>query len=775
IAGRTRLETEPLIGFFVNTLVLRTAFSGAPTFRELLGRVRETTLGAYQHQEIPFERLVEELAPERSLSHSPLFQVMFVLQNNERGELRMGALEMEPLRGGGDAMAKFDLTLGLTEDEQGVAGSLSYRDELWERATVERMAGHFARLVEAVVRDASRPAAGVVFLGEAERAQVLVEWNDTAADLPRAAVHELFAAQASATPAAVAVAADGGPLTYAELDRRANRLARYLVARGAAAEERVALCLDRGVEMVVGVLGVLKASAVYVPLDPSHPTERLRDVIADAGVSRVLTLAGSGANLPDGVERVRLDEPETAAALAAMPPEAPGVATDPEQLAYVIYTSGSTGRPKGVQVTHASLANLLLATRDAFRFAPGDVMPCLASYAFDIWAFEALLPLVSGAAVHLIPRERVLDVEQLADEVRDATALHCVPVLMRQLVAALRASGRTLPGLRRAFVGGDAVPPDLLAEMHEVFPAAALHVLYGPTEATVLASTFHVPRGWGGARHMLGRPLPNMRLYVCDGRGEPLPAGIPGALLIGGAGVARGYLGRPELTAENFVPDAFGAEAGGRLYRTGDRVRWVVAGALEFLGRVDSQVKVRGFRIEPGEIEAALLAHSGVHEAVVLVREQAPGERRLVAYVVPGDGGGLSVAELRSALRGRLPEYMVPSAFVVLDALPLNVNGKVDRKALPAPEAGGDGKSCVAPRTAAEEILAGIWDEVLGVERVGAEEDFFELGGHSLLATRVVSRVRQSFGVEVPLRALFEAPTVAGLAGRVEALLAGGE
>ncbi|HEU0077931.1 MAG TPA: AMP-binding protein, partial [Longimicrobiaceae bacterium] len=436
-------------------------------------------------------------------------------------------------------------------------------------------------------------------------------------------------------------------------------------------------------------------------------------------------------------------------------------------LAYVIYTSGSTGTPKGVLVEHGSLSNLLHAAREAFDVRAGDVMPSLARFAFDIWLFETILLLTVGATVRLVARERVLDPARLVAEVDDATLLHAVPALMRQLVREVRTSPEPrLAGVRRAFVGGDLVPPDLLAEMRGAFPRAATFVTYGPTEAAVLASRHALPVEGAVEGHRIGTPLGNVRLYVCDALGGAQPLGVPGELRIGGAGVARGYLGRPELTAERFVPDAFAAEPGARAYRSGDRARWLPSGELEFLGRVDAQVKVRGFRIEPGEVEAALERHPAVREAAVVVREDAAGERRLVAYVA-ADGEAADAAELREHLRGRLPEYMVPSAVVVLDALPLTPTGKVDRRALPAPE--GSGEEFVAPRTPAEAALAGIWAEVLGAERVGVHDDFFALGGHSLLATRVATRVQEAFGVDIPLRAIFEAPTVAGLAERVEA------
>jgi amino acid adenylation domain-containing protein len=762
IAGRGRREVEELIGFFVNTLVLRTGLGGDPTLREVLGRVREVTLGAYENQEVPFERLVAELQPERSLSHSPVFQVLFALQNTEGRGSALPGLSVSGV-GAELANAKFDLSLNLTATAQGLRGGLSYSTDVFERGTVERMVRHLVRVLEQVAGDANVRLSQLELLDEAEREQVLGEWNQTERGYSALPVPELFAAWARRAPEAVALLDSREAVTYGALDRRASLLAKHLRDLGVGPETPVGLCMERTPELLVGVLGIWKAGGAYVPLDPGYPAERLGWIITDAALPVVVATGSTAAVLPEhGATLVRVDQlPETASdAAAEMVTELP--ASD-AGLAYVIYTSGSTGRPKGVLVQHGSLANLLATTREAFGVGEGDVMPALASYAFDIWLFEALLPLTSGAAVRLVDRDRVLDVPALLEEIADATLLHAVPALMRQVVQAERETPR-LARLRRAFVGGDRVPADLLAEMREALPKVESHVLYGPTEGTILASAHPIPQDGIVAGHPIGRPLGNVRLYVCDALGSPQPVGIPGELLIGGAGVARGYLGRPELTAERFVPDPFGAASGARLYRTGDRARWRADGTLEFLGRLDGQVKVRGFRIEPGEIEAVLRQHESVAECVVVARENAPGETRLVAYVV----GAVEAEELRGHVRESLPEYMVPAAFVVLERLPLTPNGKLDRKALPAPEHAADTDRYVAPRTPMEEVLAGIWAEVLRLERVGVEESFFDLGGHSLLVTRVVSRVRELLGVELPLRALFEGPTVVELAARVE-------
>ncbi|HEX2187286.1 MAG TPA: amino acid adenylation domain-containing protein, partial [Longimicrobiaceae bacterium] len=597
-------------------------------------------------------------------------------------------------------------------------------------------------------------------MGAAERRRVLAEWNDTARAHPECTAPELFAEQAARTPDAVAVAAGVERMTYAELDAASARIARALRRLGAGPEARVAVCLEPSLEMAAAVLGVLRAGAAYVPLDPSYPAERLRLVLEDAGARLLVSREALAARLPAGGLRMLLLDRD-AARVAAEDPSAPAAGPAPQSLAYVIYTSGSTGRPKGVLVEHRALANLLLASRADFGFGPGDVAPALASFAFDIWGWETLVPLVSGGTVRLVARERVMDLAALLEECRGATALHAVPALMRHVAAAGRAA---LPSVRRLFVGGDLVPPELLEEMRAAFPDAAVRVLYGPTEATVLAASYEVGAEAPG-RPVLGRPLPNVRSYVLGAAGEPLPVGVPGELYVCGAGVARGYGGRPDLTAERWVPDPFGGGAGARLYRTGDRARWRPDGVLEFLGRTDFQVKVRGFRIEPGEVESVLLAHPGVRDAAVVVHGGAAGEPRLVGYATPRPGAAPAGAELRAWLGERLPEHAVPSAVVVLDAFPLTPAGKVDRRALPAPEPrqlAGD-----APRSPEEEILRGIFADVLRVDGLGIHDDFFALGGHSLLATRVVSRVRALLGAELPLRALFDAPTVAGLAERV--------
>ncbi|MET0395315.1 MAG: amino acid adenylation domain-containing protein, partial [Longimicrobiaceae bacterium] len=758
IAGRTHRELEGLVGFFVNSLAVRVDVSGDPTFRTLLRRTREAVLGAFAHQEVPFERLVEELQPERSPGRSPVFQALFTLHGGDAPGPRLpGArTEVEEVWSG---RAKFDVSVALRDGGGALAGTFAYDAGLFERATAERMAAHFVALLGAAADAPGERVSMLSLVDEAERRR-LEAWNDTARGGPDALAHEMFARQAARTPDAPAVACGAERMSYAQLDAASNRIARALREMGVRAESRVAVCLEPSVEMVAAVLGVLRAGGAYVPLDPEYPAERLRLVLEDAAPRVLLSRASPAARLPArGPDTLLLDR--DAARIAAQDAGPVEGGAGPDSLAYVIYTSGSTGTPKGVLVEHRGLSGLLRAAREELGFREGDAAAALASFAFDIWGFETLAPLAAGGAVRLVPRERVMDVGALLEECRDATLLHAVPALMRRLVDA---GPGALPAARRLFVGGDVVPPELLEAMRAVFPRAEVRVLYGPTEATVLASSHPLADGPVPARPVIGRPLGDARLYVAGGAGEWLPAGIPGELLIGGAGVARGYLGRPGLTAEKFVPDAFSGTPGARLYRTGDRVRLRTDGTLEFLGRVDFQVKIRGFRIEPGEVEAALLRHPEVRDSAVVAREDRPGEPRLVAYVVPEPGAAPARDALRAWLRERLPEHMVPGALVVVDALPRTPEGKTDRRALPAPDSAPDDPAESAPRTPEEEILAGIWAEVLGVERVGIHDDFFQLGGHSLLATRVVSRVRALLGAELPLRALFESPTVAGIA-----------
>jgi len=761
VAGRTRTETEGVVGFFVNLLALRGDLRGDPTWAELLGRVREVALGAYSHQDLPFERLVEELGVERSLAHTPVFQATFALQpgGGYHEGLSLGELRPEPF-GTGAGDAKFDLELAVSEEGDGLRGEILYRRALFEAPTVERMAGHLETLLEAMAAEPGARFSGVSLLHGEERVQVLEAWNATAAEVPGGlCVHELFTAWAARTPDAPAVLSGSGSLTYGELERRSGALARRLRERGVGPEVRVGVYLERGPGLLVGLLGVLRAGGAYVPLDPSYPRERIAYMLEDARVPVLLTEEGIASSLPaHGAAVVLLRDGETDG--ESTPPDGAAL---PENAAYVIYTSGSTGRPKGVVVPHGAVVNLLAAMEREISVGPADVLLAVTPLSFDISALELFLPLVTGGAVALMDAATASDGARLRDALaeRRPGVMQATPATWRML---LEAGWEGTPGLSM-LCGGEALAPDLAARLRG--RGAALWNVYGPTETTIWSTAARMAEESGPVT--VGRPLANTRVYVLDRHGLPVPPGVPGALFIGGRGVARGYLERPALTAERFVPDPFGPEPGGRLYDTGDRARFLPDGRIEHLGRADEQVKVRGFRIEPGEVESALLGHPALRRAVVAARDDRAGGKRLVAYVIPAEGASPAGEELRAWLRRTLPEHLVPSAFVTLDALPLTPSGKVDRRALPEPDAVGADADSAPLSTPTEEILAGIWAEVLGAGRVGAHDDFFALGGHSLLGTRVVARVRDAFGVELPLRALFEAPTVAALAARVDA------
>jgi len=767
VANRGRREVEGLIGFFVNTLALRVDLSGSPTVAELLERVKERTLGAQAHQDIPFEQVVELVDPVRSLSHGPLFQVLFVWQSAPGGDgLALPGLAVDGVE---DAppltRAKFDLALALFGGER-ITGTVTYATALFDRATVERHVGYLRRVLEEMVAGEGQRVERLALMPADERARVVEEWNRTDATYPgESCIHELVQAQVERTPDATAVTFERGHLTYAELNRRANRLAHHLRALGVGPDVRVALCVERGLEMVVGLLAVLKAGGAYVPLDPGVPAERLAYMLADSAPAAVLTQGRLRERVGNaGVPVLVLD--------AAVPAWATGSSVDPERgaltpghLAYVIYTSGSTGRPKGVMNTHRPVAALLAASQEMWSLGTRDTVLQNIPYSFDVSVRELFWPLAFGGRVHLPKPDGHKDIGYVVETIgreRITTAAFSASMLQLFLghpeVAACTAAARVL-------VGGESLSPALVERFHQLLPHATLYHMYGPTETTVAVTGGPCRPGEPGGRVPIGRPLANTRAYVLDERGAPVPVGVAGELYIGGAQVARGYLGGPEQTAERFVADPFG-EPGARLYRTGDLVRWLADGKLEFLGRTDHQVKVRGYRVELGEIEARLVAHPAVREAAVVAREDTPGEKRLVAYVVGGEAATADV--LRAHLGEALPEYMVPAAYVRLERLPLMRNGKLDRAALPAPGAEAYAASeYEAPADETEEALAEIWAEVLRVGRVGRHDNFFELGGHSLLAVQVTSRVRQVLEVKVEVGKLFTRPVLADFAREV--------
>jgi amino acid adenylation domain-containing protein len=765
VAGRTRVEMEPLIGLFVNTLALRTDLSGDPTFGELLARVRGTALGAYAHQDVPFEKLVEELQPERSLSHAPIFQVMIMLQNTPRPALTMAGLPLGRVDVD-TATAKFDLTLLLEERDGGITAQWEYSTDLFDAETVERMAGHFETLLEGAAADPTRRISGLPLLSEAERRHITIDFNETRRAYPPALrIDELFEAQAAHTPDAVALVYEGERLTYAELNARAEQVTHRLRELGVGSESRVGVLLGRTPALVAALLGVMKAGAAYVPLDPDYPQERVRFMLEDAAVSALVTQSALLSRLPEQDAPVLcIDAQVVTATDTAEAPSARAVsAAGPDSLAYVIYTSGSTGTPKGMAIEHRSVSTLLHWAHETFSAEELSGVLASTSICFDLSIFELFAPLTCGGSVILADNALALASHPAASEV---TLINTVPSAMAELVR----GGSVPESVLTVNLAGEPLKRALVEQVYAGTQAARVLNLYGPSEDTTYSTFAIVARGAVG-EPTIGRPVANTQAYLLDRHLRLVPRGAVGELYLGGEGLSRGYLNRPALTAERYVPDSFSGEPGARLYRTGDLARWRRNGELEFLGRADHQVKVRGFRIELGEVEAALSAHEGVRACVVVAREDEPGDRRVVAYVAADEL--LSSAALRAHLRERLPDYMIPSVFVMLDELPLTPNGKVDRKALPAPEmARSESESrYVAPRTPTEEVLCGVWSEVLRVERVGVEDNFFELGGHSLLATRLMARTREAFGVELPLRALFETPTVSGLGAEIERTL----
>jgi len=773
IAGRRHKELENVVGMFVNTLALRTDLSGDPTLRELVGRVREMVLGAYEHQDMPLDRIVAEVQPERSLSHATLFQVAFQLSDHVMPQA-MGTnagVQVKEFAVEGGEGGKVDLALGLFVYPDGLRGSLGYSSDLFEHGTIVRMARHLDRVLDHLVSDPDRRLSELELLDDEERA-LLAEWSGTAPG-PGAAgecIPVLFQAQAARTPDAEALAYAGRSVCYRALDEDSSRLAHHLVARGVGPESRVGVFTERAPETVTAILAILKAGGAYVPLDPAYPAERLRYMLADAGARTVVAPAGVPHGLAGLVPDV-LDMRAEAGAIGARPAEAPARVPHPEGAAYVIYTSGSTGTPKGVVVPHRCVPNLARAVAGGLGVGPGSRVLQFASFSFDAAVWEVFPTLLSGATLVLAPRDDLQPGAGLVQTLRrERISLVTLPP---SVLAVLPPEG--LPELATVVSAGEAMDT---AVVERWSAGRTLVNAYGPTEATVCA-TF-APCRPDGRAPSIGRPFANVTVHVLEPAGIRAPVGVPGELFVGGAGVSRGYLERAAPTAERFVPDPFGAP-GARLYRTGDRGRWRSDGTLEFMGRVDQQVKVHGFRIEPGEVEAALRRHPGVRECAVVAREDVGGDRRLVAYVVPApgygarpvadaeapppaDAGATLAAALREHLRERVPEYMVPAAFVELESLPATPSGKLDRAALPAPEHGGAHLEADEPRDYLEVQLIQLWEEVLGVEMVGATQSFFDLGGSSLLALPLFDRINRLLGCDLPVSTLFAGATVRQMA-----------
>jgi amino acid adenylation domain-containing protein len=759
IANRQYGETEGLIGMFVNTLALRSQLDGDESFTALLQQVRATCLEAYEHQDAPFEKIVDLVSPQRNMALTPLFQVMFILQNADIGGAFDERIQPYPLDAG---ISKFDLTAEFAETADGLAGAFRYSTALYKPQTIERMVEHFIALCRAIV-DAPAAAIGTLdYLSESEQHQLLAGYNDSVAAYPAdRCVPQLFAEQVAMHPDRTAIAFGDEKLTYQELDSRSHALALYLQSHGVGAGTLVGISMERSLDMVVALMGILRGGGAYVPLDPDYPSELLQHMLTDAAPAVVLTQERFLGALPGTSARLlALDRDWHAVEEhVADQPLAPVL---PEQLAYVIYTSGSTGLPKGVMIEHGSLTNYLVWVTGFLAGEGVETLPVVTNLSFDASLKQIFGPLVTGGTV-MLTKGVASDPEGLLDVLENerGAGLNCVPSLWRMLLEVIeqRPSDK-IRNLRGLLLGGEEIPRELIRRSLRVIPELKIANLYGPTEATANA-TF--ARQISADDVSIGRPVANTRIYILDARRRPVPVGVAGEIYIGGVGVARGYLNRPELTAERFIADPFSSNADARLYRTGDVGRWRLDGNVEYLGRNDQQVKLRGYRIELGEIETQLAKHPCVREAVVIAREDEPGEKRLVAYVT---GEALEVEELRAHLSASLPPYMVPAAFVHLEAMPLTPTKKIDRKALPKPEAEAYAtKEYEPPQGAIEETLAAIWQELLHVERVGRNDDFFELGGHSLLATQLISRIRSRMDAAVPLSALFEDGRIAHLAG----------
>ncbi|SDX08991.1 non-ribosomal peptide synthase domain TIGR01720/amino acid adenylation domain-containing protein [Marininema mesophilum] len=779
IANRNHQEIEGLIGFFVNTLVYRADVSGNPTFRDLLAQVRQKALKAYEHQDIPFEKIVEAVQPERSTSYSPIFQTLFTLQDMASWKVPdLPELSME-LAEHHVSTAKFDLTVVMEEKAEGLWAAFEYNTDLFDRATIERMARHFENWLHEVAHHSEKALGSLDLMAEEEKQQLLVEWNDTTVAYPQAlTIHELFEEQAMSRPEAIAVVYEDQQLTYRELNERANQLAHYLQKQGVGTESLVGLCVDRSPDMVVGLLGILKAGGAYVPLDPTYPEKRLQYIVEDAGIQILVTQAHiqEQEELRKTVKTIYLDQDQESIARESV--LSPKVEVTAQNLAYVIYTSGSTGNPKGVMVEHRNVTRLFQATRPWYQFNEQDTWTLFHSYAFDFSVWELWGALLYGGRLVVVPywiSRSPKDFYQLLIEEK-VTVLNQTPTAFRQLIQVseqIEGENGHL-ALRYVIFGGEALEPSSLLPWFKRYgdEQPQLINMYGITETTVHVTYY--PLTYEEASQVLGsnigKQIPDLQVYVLDTNQQPVPIGVAGELYIGGEGLARGYLNRPELTAERFVSHRFGEQVK-RLYRTGDLARYLANGDLEYLGRIDHQVKVRGFRIELGEIEAALLTHTSVTEAIVIVREDEPGDKRLVAYV-RGDG---SAAMWREHLKGQLPSYMVPAHFVAIDTFPLTPNGKVDHKALPVPDGKQEIKEeYVAPRNQREQILASIWKQILGKNQVGIHDNFFEIGGDSILSIQIVSRASQT-GLKLTPKQLFEYQTIAELAqvaGEIEGVQA---
>ena len=769
IANRGRAEIEGLVGFFTNTLALRADISQNPSFAGLLDRVREMTLAAYAHQDLPFEKLVEELRPERSLNRQPLFQVMFAFQNMPVAPAEIEGLKLSSFDAENQT-AKFDMTCHVMESGRGLVAALEYNSDLFRPDTIDRMLANYETLLKNIAADPSAHVSELAILTDAERLQITGDYNNTRRSYPQdACVDDLFEAQAGRSPDEIAAVFEDQSLSYSELNARANRLAHYLVEAGVGPDVRVAICMQRSLDLAIAVLGVLKAGGAYLPLDPAYPAERIRLMLEDSQASVLLTHARLAGQFSDGGPRiVCLDEDWPA--IAERSPENPQSGASPDNLAYVIYTSGSTGKPKGVALTQKALYNLISWQLETPRLCKPAKTLQFTSLIFDVSFQELFSTWGTGGTLVLVSEQTRTDPRALLGFINEKRIERLyLPFVALQQLAEECERERVFPtSLCDVITAGEQLRiTGPILTLFRNLDGCVLHNHYGPSETHVVTAygLGSSPDEWP-ALPPIGVPIANTQLFVLDGDLQTAPLGARGELYIGGASLARGYLGRPELTAERFIPNPYSTQPGARLYKTGDLARYQVDGNMEFFGRADHQVKIRGYRIEPGEVETALEAHPAIRAAAVLARDDGHGSNRLVAYFVADEKPAPSVSQLQSFLRTTLPDYMVPSTFQEIDELPLTATGKLDRRALPEPDRARPDQDVafVAPRNAAEEVIAGIWANILRLERVGVHDRFFELGGHSLLATQVISRVSEAFQIELPLRSLFERPTVEGLA-----------
>jgi amino acid adenylation domain-containing protein len=766
IANRDRVELEDLVGFVANTVLLRTSFSFDQPFSQLLQSVRATAVHALAHQQLPFDKLVEELHPDRNSTHNPLFQVLIGVYDNPSGHQNIAGLDVDVLA---PCLknAKFDLSLYIVEERGTTQLKLEYNTDLFSQSFAQRLLGHLHEICLAGVRTPNTPIGHLPLLGAAEFKRIIRDWNATEAPVPDTTVQALFEAQAARDPHATALVFEGRKVTYEELNRRANKLAHLLRSHGVARDSFVGICMERSFEMVIALLGVLKSGGAYVPIDPTYPAERLQFMIADAGAPVLLTQSHLRAKLV-GFEGsiVTLD---ACAELATFSSENPAPVNSPDDLIYCIYTSGSTGRPKGAMNSHRGVANRLLWGQKKYPITPSDRVLQKTPFSFDVSAWEFFWPLVTGATLVIARPEGHKDPAYLAQLIRDEqiTTVHFVPSMLQAFLNEPAAS--TCTSITRVICSGEALPIEAQHLFFKLFPSPRIQLLnfYGPTEASIEVTFWECDRNSTLGFVPIGKPISNTQMYILNDALQPAPALVPGELFIGGIGVARGYHNRPELTAEKFLPDPF--RPGHRIYRTGDRARFLPDGSIQYLGRIDFQVKIRGFRIELEEIESVLRQHPLIRDALVIARE-IKGQQHLVAYYVPYPSITVEVESLRAQLRTHLPEYMVPTFFVPLREIPLNPNGKVDRRALPDPELSTtrSESAYIAPHNETEQKLAQMWCEVLHIDKAGINDNFFDLGGHSLLATQLVSRIKTNFSAQIPLSRFFEIPTIAQLASEIQ-------